>query len=137
MSPAQPRLILVYNADSGLLNAVKDAVWKVVRPATYPCSLCALTYGWVSMHAPWRRFLDRLPFSKVFHHRDDFTEAYPDLAIALPAILIVHPGQAPDILVAAAELDALPDLDALIALVELRLAGIQASGAASPGAIAG
>lgn len=136
MSPAQPRLILVYNADSGLLNAVKDAVWKVVRPATYPCSLCALTYGWVSMRGCWRRFLDRLPHDKVFHHKDDFAAAYPGVTIPLPAILIAYPGQAPDILVAAAELDALPDLDALIALVEQRLAGAPTGGIAAPGAIA-
>jgi hypothetical protein len=57
MISPQPRLILVYNADSGVLNMVKDAVWKVLQPSTYPCSLCALTYGWVSMHERWRRFL--------------------------------------------------------------------------------
>lgn len=136
MSPAQPRLILVYNADSGLLNAVKDAVWKVVRPATYPCSLCALTYGWVAMHGRWRRFLDRLPFAKVFHHKDDFAAAYPGLTIPLPAILIAQPGQAPGILVAAAELDALPDLEALIALVEQRLAVPPTGEITAPGAIA-
>lgn len=136
MSHGQPRLILVYNADSGLLNAVQDAVWKVVRPATYPCSLCALTYGWVSMHGRWRRFLDRLPFAKVFHHKDDFAAAYPGFAIALPAILIAHPGQVPGILVAAAELDALPDLGALIALVEQRLAEPPPGEITAPAAIA-
>lgn len=117
----EPRLILVYNADSGWLNAVKDAVWKVVRPATYPCSLCALTYGWVSMHRRWRRFLERVPMPKVFHHKDDFAAAYPHLPVALPAILLAGDGASPRVLVSAAELDALADLDALIALVEARL----------------
>jgi hypothetical protein len=121
MNDAASRLILVYNADSGLLNAVKDAVWKVIRPSTYPCSLCALTYGWVSMHGLWRRFLDRLPHTKVFHHKDDFAAAYPAFAVALPAILLARPGGTLEVLVSAAELDALPDLDALIALVETRL----------------
>jgi hypothetical protein len=125
MTHPLPRLILVYNADSGWLNAVKDAVWKVVRPATYPCSLCALTYGWVSMHGDWRRFLERLPHTKVFHHKDDFVAAFPGLEIALPAILIAEPGYAAKALVSAAELNALPDLDTLIALVEARLAGIR------------
>ena len=121
-----PRLILVYNADSGWLNAVKDAVWMVVRPATYPCSLCALTYGLVSMHRAWRRFLDRLPNAKVFHHKDDFAAAFPGLTVALPAILIAEKGAAPDLLVSAAELDNLPDLPALIALVTERLERLQA-----------
>ena len=122
MSNAQTRLILVYNADSGLLNAVKDAVWKVVRPSTYPCSLCALTYGWVSMHGPWRRFLDGLPHAKVFHHKDDFAAAFPALNIALPAMLLAEGAAPPRVLVSAAELDTLPDLAALIALVDARLA---------------
>jgi hypothetical protein len=121
MIDAASRLILVYNADSGLLNMVKDAVWKVARPATYPCSLCALTYGWVAMHGRWRQFLDRLPQTKVFHHKDDFAAAFPAADVALPAILLAAPGDAPDVLVSAAELDSLPDLATLIALVETRL----------------
>jgi hypothetical protein len=121
MNRAASRLILVYNADSGLLNAAKDAVWKVVRPTTYPCSLCALTYGWVSMHGRWRRYLARLPQAKVFHHKDDFALAFPGVNVALPAILLAERDAPPQVLVSAAELDALPDLAALIALVAARL----------------
>ena len=115
------RLILVYNADGGLLNAVKDAVHKIAAPSTYPCSLCALTYGWVSMRGRWRRFLASLPHENVFHHRDDFADAFPTLAVALPAILLEEGVGPPKVLVSAPELDALPDLKALIALVEERL----------------
>lgn len=121
MTGPQSRLILVYNADSGVLNMVKDAVWKVLRPSTYPCSLCALTYGWVSMHGSWRRFLDSLPHTKVFHHKDDFAVAFPGKDVALPAIMLASADGTPQVLVSAAELDALTDLDALIALVETRL----------------
>jgi hypothetical protein len=121
MNRPSARLILVYNADSGLLNAVKDAAWKVVRPATYPCSLCALTYGWVSMHGRWRRFLGQMPQTKVFHHKDDFARAFPGLAIPLPAILLAERDAPPQVLVSAAELDALPDLEALMAVVAVRL----------------
>ena len=120
MTP-NPRLIFVYNADGGLINAVKDAVWKVARPSTYPCSLCALTYGWVSMHGRWRRFLDALPQDKVFHHRDDFAESFPGVSVALPAILIAKGDAPPEELISAEELDALPDLAKLIALVADRL----------------
>lgn len=119
-SPAQ-RLILVYNADGGWWNAIKDGVWKVARPATYPCSLCALTYGAMSMRPRWRRFLARLPQARVFHHRDDFALAFPRLGVSLPAILLAGDDAPPQVLVSAAELDALADLDALIALVAARL----------------
>lgn len=126
MSTDQTRLILVYNADSGLPNALKDAVWKVVRPSTYPCSLCALTYGYVSMHGQWRRFLARLPHFKVFHHRDDFAQAFPELTVALPAILLVEAGAPAQVLISADELKALPDLDALIQLAQNRVTATQA-----------
>jgi len=122
MNHAAARLILVYNADAGLLNALKDMVHKIVAPASYPCSLCALTYGWVAMRGRWRRFLASLPQAKVFHHRDDFARAFPGLSPALPAILIAEGEAAPHVLVGAAELDAMPDLASLIALVEERLA---------------
>lgn len=121
MTDTRNRLVLVYNADEGLLNALKDMVHKIVAPASYPCSLCALTYGWVSMRGRWRRFLASLPQDKVFHHRDDFARAYPGVRVALPAILIAEGKAPPQLLVSAAELDAMPDLAALIALVEERL----------------
>jgi hypothetical protein len=122
MTNPATRIVLVYNADGGLLNAVKDAAHKIVSPATYPCSLCALTYGWVSMRPRWRRFLASLPITKVFHHRDDFALAFPRLALPLPAILLAEGDGPPQVLVSASELDALTDLRALIALVEERLA---------------
>ena len=118
---ATPRLILVYNADGGLLNAFKDMVHKAVQPASYPCSLCALSYGTFAMEGEWRDFLDALPHDKVFHHRDDFVQSHPGMAVALPAILIAQ-GDAPaEVLIGAAELDSLPDLAALIALMKDRL----------------
>lgn len=121
MANPTTRFILAYNADGGLLNAVKDAAHKIVSPATYPCSLCALTYGWVAMRGRWRRFLASLPMTRVFHHRDDFALAFPGLAVPLPAILLAEGEGPPQVLVSAPELDALPDLLALIALVEERL----------------
>lgn len=119
-SPAA-RLILVYNADGGLLNAVKDMLHKIISPASYPCSLCALTHGPVAMRGRWRQFLAALPQDKAFHHRDDFAIAFPGLAVPLPAILLAAGDGVPQVLVSAAELDALEDLDALIAVVASRL----------------
>ncbi len=129
MKDTAAHLILVYNADSGVLNMVTDAVWKVVRPSTYPCSLCALTYGWVSMHGQWRRFLDGLPHAKVFHHKDDFAVAFPGVDVALPAVLLAQGDSAPRVLVSAEELDSLPDLAALIAAVDTRLTATRTDGA--------
>lgn len=73
------------------------------------------------MRARWRRFLASLPMAKVFHHRDDFALAFPGLAEPLPAIMLAEGEGPPQLLINAQELDALPDLPALIALVEERL----------------
>ncbi|MEP3421523.1 MAG: hypothetical protein ABJN35_07305 [Erythrobacter sp.] len=117
----RPRLILVYNADGGIINALMHAVHKQVAPDTYPCSLCAITYGAVSMRGEWRRYLDSLPLDVVIHHKDDFEEAYPGHGIALPAILIGHKDDTPKDLVPAKDLDAIKDTDELMNTVEERL----------------
>lgn len=117
-----PTLIFVYNARGGLLPALGDMVHKIVSPATYPCSLCALTYGAVSMRGEWRRYLDGTGLPTLFLYRDEFRSHLDDRYLALPVILLGGEGPEPEVLVSAAELDALPGLPALIALVEARLA---------------
>ena len=115
------KLLIVYNADSGFAIAVLHTFHKTLRRATYPCSLCALTHGLLTMHRKWRSFLTALPLEIVFHHRDDFAEAYPGNGAVLPAILLQEGDGAPKIMISAEELDQTSDLDALIAMVESRL----------------
>lgn len=124
MKAPQPTLIMIYNARGGLLHALGDMVHKIVSPGTYPCSLCALTYGAVAMHGAWRRFLDQTRLPTQFLYRDEFRAELDTRDLALPAILLGDAAAVPEVLVSAAELDALPDLAALIALVEARLAGV-------------
>lgn len=121
MTKLNSRLMLVYNADSGLIQALMHAVHKQVRPETYPCSLCALTYGVVSMRSEWRRFLKSLRMEVVFHHRDDFAEAYPGHDFVLPAILISENGNTPRVLIPAEDFDAMTDAAELIDQVQERL----------------
>lgn len=124
MTAAMPTLIFVYNARGGLLSALGDMVHKIVSPATYPCSLCALTYGAVSMRGQWQRFLDRTSLPTLFLYRDEFHADLDHRDLVLPVILLGGDPGRPQVLVSAAELDALSDLHALIALVQARLAGV-------------
>jgi hypothetical protein len=110
------RLIFVYNADGGLVQAFLDSVHKTLSPATYPCSLCAITYGSLRMDPKWRKWLKALPIPVVFYHKDDT----PPKDVALPAVLCERGGQV-EIFMDAATLDALGSLDALIAEMEERL----------------
>ncbi|MEM7701249.1 MAG: hypothetical protein AAF251_04870 [Pseudomonadota bacterium] len=137
MSENQTRLICVYNADTGLIEALMHAVHKAVRPETYPCSLCALTYGAVSMRGDWKRYWQALDAQVDFYHRDDFTRDFPTLGtggareVALPVVLISEAGEEPRVLISNEELDAMADVDALMARVNAALAlkAVAANGA--------
>lgn len=116
------KLIIVYNANAGLLAGAMDSIHKLFAPATYPCKLCALTYGLVSMRGEWRRFLSGLGMETVFHHHPDFRAAFPQAADwPLPLIAVEAGGQLTQ-LVSAADLNAILDLPGLIAVVQTRLA---------------
>lgn len=87
-APPPDALVIVYNADEGLGAMLFDAVHKLVRPDTYPCDLCAITYGPVSMRGAWRDWLKAQAFPAEFYHRQDFARAFPGLSdLPLPAIL--------------------------------------------------
>lgn len=122
MTSQTPTLIFVYNADGGILHAIGDMVHKLVSPATYPCSLCALTYGAVSMRKEWRGFLTRLGLPTLFLYRDEFRSDLDRRDIPLPAILLGGAAGPPAVLLSAPELNAMADLPALMATVEARLA---------------
>ena len=116
------RLVFVYNAEAGIVAGVMDSVHKLVSPATYPCQLCAVTYGLVAMKREWRAFLDGLGMALVFHHRPDFRAAFPAAVdwplplVAVEADGVLHP------LIPAADFAAIPDLATLIGTVKARLA---------------
>jgi hypothetical protein len=115
-------LIFVYNANGGVFSALADAAHKLVSPATYPCSLCAITYGAVSMRGAWKAYLKRLGHEVRFYHRDDFARDWPGEAVPLPAILEVTPSGTLSTLIAKDDLDAVPSVAALIAMLDARLA---------------
>jgi hypothetical protein len=115
------KLVLVYNANAGLVAGLMDSIHKTLSPATYPCSLCAITYGAVRMDPKWKAWLTAQPFDAVFYHRPDFREAYPCVDVALPAILIER-GDTLEPIVRAKDFDPAMTVDALIAMLEQRLA---------------
>ena len=82
----KPALIFVYNADSGVYNALTDLAHKTFSPATYSCNLCALTYGTFGMRADWKEFLQGLDRSLEFLHADELQEKYGLTNVPLPAI---------------------------------------------------
>ena len=115
------RLLFVYNADSGPVSALMDAVHKIVSPQTYSCSLCFITYGAVAMRREWKEYIERLPYPTEFLHRDEFQERWPGLELPLPAILLQRGARAPETLVGAAEMNREQTVPELIARVDAAL----------------
>jgi hypothetical protein len=114
------KLIFVYNANAGIVAGVLDSIHKTLSPATYPCSLCAITYGAVRMNPKWKAWLKAQPFESVFYHRPDFRAAFPGATVELPVILVERDGKVTPI-VKADEFANAPTVDSLIALIESRL----------------
>lgn len=78
-------LIFVYNADSGLFNALKDLLHKNISPETYDCRLCAVTWDNRGMKREWSRFIQSLDRSVEFLHRDELEKKYAIQGVSLPA----------------------------------------------------
>jgi len=116
-------LIFVYNADSGLLNSVKDLVHKNLRPKTYPCRLCALTYNNTGMRSQWKDFVNGLDNDVIFLHKDELKDQYPDMDPELPAAFILIDGRMRSF-ISAGEMNGLGSLNELMEMVSSRINGL-------------
>lgn len=115
-------IIFVYNADSGLINGLKDLIHKVVSPSTYPCSLCAVTYGLSGMHGEWREFVAQLGRPVEFLHKDELEEQYGINDVPLPAAFTRSDEGRLSPLLDSETLDSLTTLSELKAAVANRIA---------------
>jgi hypothetical protein len=115
------KIIFVYNADSGILNAMKDWAHKIVSPETYGCSLCALTYDNLGMRRQWQEFIKELGYEVEFLHRDELAEQYGINDAQLPAAFIHQDGEL-NLWIKCEAMDALNSLGELQTLVTQKLA---------------
>lgn len=117
------KLIFVYNADSGLKNAILDGAHKVLSPATYECRLCQLTHGAFKEKKVWRDFREKHKLPMHFLHKDEFVKDYASKfghKFTYPIVLgTTHGGL--EVVLSAAELNGLSGTESLIALLEGRI----------------
>lgn len=95
-------LVFVYNAQSGLFNALADIGHKIFSPQTYSCQLCALTHSYFGMHKEWRRFVESLDRPLEFLHADELESRDGSEKLLPPAILERRDGQLKTLVDAAA-----------------------------------
>lgn len=87
-------LYIVYNANGGIMNGVKDSLHKLLQPNTYPCKLCELTHGYLSARKEWKDFLSLLKEHKIgleILHKDEL-DKYPFDFKDLPGIYNLEAG---------------------------------------------
>ncbi|MHA1266911.1 MAG: hypothetical protein ACTSRS_16860 [Candidatus Helarchaeota archaeon] len=113
-SPPPHKLIFVYNVNSDFFNLIKDFFHKALRPATYPCNLCGITYSLKNfgMKKDWKNFLNQLNIPSIFLRRDEFQESYPDLSSEFP---VAYLQMNDDLLlfISKAEMDSFQNLEML------------------------
>lgn len=111
------KLIFVYNANSGTKNAIKDTLHKLLKPSTYNCKLCALTYGLVNEKSKWKEFRTTTSTALEFLHADEFEKQYKSKfsnTYQLPVILQQNHYDL-EIVMSAETLNNLQNLEELIA----------------------
>src|SRR5690606_10833809 len=71
-----PKLIFIYNANSGKFNSIIDSAHKIWSPHTYNCNLCALTFDTFSENRKWKKFRETFNIKMDFLHMDEFKKNY-------------------------------------------------------------
>ena len=112
ISPTEGMIIFVYNADSGMLNAVFDFAHKILSPSTYNCRLCQLTYGTFSEKQVWKEFRDNTAEELLFLHRDEYERQF-EKRIEYPVIL-KNAGNDLEVLLPHHEIEKMSDVADLI-----------------------
>jgi hypothetical protein len=113
-------LIFVYNANSGIFNAIMDSLHKTFSPKTYNCNLCAITYTSVSMKKQWKDFISKLNVPVLFLHRDELNKKYGIIDLQLPVLLTTR-GNHFDVLLSAERLNEIKHLEDLIEQVKQKI----------------
>ena len=114
------KLLFVYNANSGRLNALFDAGHKLFSPSNYPCSLCALTYDTFTENTIWKAFRKESHLNMDFYHKDEFEATFPNVKIIYPTVLMLDEHQLTTVLTNEV-LNEISDVKALIEKLKFSL----------------
>lgn len=116
MKNAEPTLIFVYNADSGVFNLAADIAHKIFSPQTYACNLCAITHSTFGMRDEWRDYLKTLKIPFVFLHADELRAESRITTVDLPAVFLSEKDEL-KLLIDAATINACRTIDELKRLI--------------------
>ena len=115
-------LVFVWNADAGMLNAIRDSLHKWISPETYSCKLCALTHGFSSARRDWKDFLLNFERPAYFYYRDNVedTGILFNFPKTYPLVLELYKGQWLPLL-NAEDFDEISSLEELIETLKTKI----------------
>ena len=116
----KPSILFVYNADSGIFKTLTDYTHKIVKPSTYGCNLCAVTYGNFGMKSTWKDFVSKLELPVDFLHKDEFMKSYKNENVKFP-IAFIKRGLDLSIFITSDEINECKTLKVLMNLVTNKL----------------
>ncbi len=111
------KLLFVYNARSGTLNALFDIGHKIVSPESYECNLCKITHGNFKERYVWKKFRETSDSDLTFLHKDEFEKQYEG-EYSYPIVLKLN-GE-PSVFISTQELNEISKPEALIELIKER-----------------
>jgi hypothetical protein len=116
-------LIFIFNADSGAINSVKDFFHKMVKPSTYECNLCAVTFGNFGMKKDWAQYVKNLEndINTEFLHRDEFEDYYPQIKDAKYPSAYYKKGNKLELFISQEEMNNVKSVEELKEMVDNRL----------------
>ena len=114
------KLVFIYNANSGLINAVKDYFHKKRSPETYECNLCMQTFSGVSMNKGWKSYIKDLDIPTEFLHKDEFEKKYDVKNAKYPSAYLLN-GSSMKIFISVDEMNKVKSLDEMKDLVSKKL----------------
>jgi hypothetical protein len=106
----EQKLLFVYNAETGFFNKLTDMAHKIISPKTYPCSLCALTYGNFTMFPEWAAYIQTLPYQPEFIYKNEWRHG--NVYNKFPVVAL-QSGDKVNVLLTAEELDNIKSLEEL------------------------
>ena len=110
-------LVFVYNARSGVFNALIDYFHKVISPSTYECSLCSLTYNNYGQVKAWKQFIQSLNIPIYFKYSDHLSEIGLDKETKLPIVVNTDL----NVVVSSEEINQCQTIDALIEVIRKKI----------------
>ena len=111
------KLIFVYNANSGKLNALFDIGHKILSPESYKCNLCSLTHGNFKERNVWKYFRKSSDLDLTFIHKDEFEDQYKG-EYSYP-IILKYNGEL-NVFISTRELNKISKPEELIELINVR-----------------